>query len=152
MIKKVSINIVHKSIRLFAVYISCAALILCMLTAPAHADDDTPILPTAIALDAKGVVYMANHDSGQIDCVWADGSRTPLAQGLDRPSAIAVDRLRTVFVGTLSGEVWAITPSGERTLAAKGLPAVLALTIDRDGTPLIACHGGTLVRLAKHSE
>lgn len=100
-----------------------------------------------LALDAHGVLYLADERTGTVRCITRDGESTVLVRGLRSPSAVAVDHRRWLMVGTRYGEVWRITPNGEAALLRSGLPAVLSLTIDRDGAALIATPGAKVIRV-----
>jgi len=100
-----------------------------------------------LALDAHGVLYLADERTGTVRCITRDGESAVLVRGLRSPSAVAVDHRRWLMVGTRYGEVWRITPNGEAALLRSGLPAVLSLTIDRDGAALIATPEAKVIRV-----
>ncbi|GFM36613.1 hypothetical protein DSM19430T_12970 [Desulfovibrio psychrotolerans] len=109
---------------------------------------DGPHAPAmCLALDAHGVLYLADEGTGTVRCITRDGESAVLVRGLRGPSAVAVDHRRWLMVGTRYGEIWRITPNGEATLIGSGLPAVLSLAIDRDGAALVATPEGTVVRI-----
>lgn len=85
-----------------------------------------------VAQDSRGVLYVASTEAGSIDCLWQDGSKTAFVQGFEAITDIAVDRKRTIYVGTATGQVWAVTPNAQKHLIASGMPDGFALAIDRD--------------------
>ncbi len=65
------------------------------------------------------------------------------------PTALAVDRLRNVFVGTESGTVFLVALDGGVREVHKLAARPVGLTLDRDGTLIIATETGHIVRVKR---
>jgi len=109
--------------------------------------------PQALALDAHGLLYVADAQSGRVACVMADGQRLWLDAGHGLPAApgaLALDRRgRLVAADTAAGEVVRLEPGGVRSVLAAGLAEPVAVVCDRDGGVWVACRGdGTVRRVA----
>ena len=79
--------------------------------------------PFAVAIDAKGVLYVADAgDTNRIRKITPDGRTTTLAATFDTPSGIAVDRAGNVYVAdTGANRIFKISPGGAViTLAGDG--------------------------------
>jgi sugar lactone lactonase YvrE len=68
---------------------------------------------------------------------------------VDGPTALVVDRLRTLFVGTASGDIFAVTPDGTATRVFRCNSPVSGLSVDRDGSLLAATGKGAILRLSR---
>ncbi|HEY3815099.1 MAG TPA: NHL repeat-containing protein [Caulobacteraceae bacterium] len=79
--------------------------------------------PFAVAIDAKGVLYVADAgDTNRIRKIAPDGRTTTLAAAFDTPSGVAVDRDGNLYVAdTGANRIRKITPDGGvSTLAGDG--------------------------------
>ncbi len=75
--------------------------------------------PTALTVDKKGIVYVADTHNNLIRAINPDGTVTTLAgkTGLkfDNPSGIAVDTFGNLYVSDWNNQIRKITPDGEVT-------------------------------------
>jgi sugar lactone lactonase YvrE len=65
------------------------------------------------------------------------------------PTALAVDQLRTLFVGTASGTIFAVTPDGLASRVHECGSRVAGLSLDRDGNLLVVTGKGAILRLER---
>jgi sugar lactone lactonase YvrE len=103
---------------------------------------------SGLVLDARGYAYTMNREDGTVLCLPPDGKPMVYAR-VDGPTALAVDRLRTLFVGTASGDIFAVTPDGAVSRVFRCGSQVSGLSIDRDGNLLAATAKGAVLRLAR---
>jgi hypothetical protein len=102
-----------------------------------------------MALDGRGVLYMADAERGSVWAVMPDGERLELARGVADPGGLAVDGRRRVYVSSTSqGVVYRIELDGRMRRAATGLSEPGALAVDRDGGLYVALTDpGRVVRI-----
>ncbi|WP_071546373.1 hypothetical protein [Pseudodesulfovibrio hydrargyri] len=101
-----------------------------------------------LVLDVRGYAYTADRAAGKILCVPPGGEPMVYAR-VDSPTALAVDRLRTLFVGTASGDIFAVTPDGAVSRIFRCGNPVSGLDIDRDGNLLAATGKGAIIRVTR---
>ncbi|WP_338669846.1 hypothetical protein [Pseudodesulfovibrio methanolicus] len=101
-----------------------------------------------LVLDCRGYAYTMDRAAGTILCVPPDGEPMVYAR-VDGPTALAVDRLRTLFVGTASGDIFAVTLDGAVSRVFRCGSPVSGLSIDRDGNLLAATGKGEILRVAR---
>ena len=98
--------------------------------------------PSAITMDRRGNLYVANYEKGCVEVIMPDGMKTVFAEGLTTPTGIAVDSKGKVYVcEALPGTVQCIHPCGTMTCVADGLSYPSGITIGRDGHLFVACKG-----------
>ncbi|MCJ2164572.1 MULTISPECIES: hypothetical protein [unclassified Pseudodesulfovibrio] len=104
---------------------------------------------TGLVMDNRGNAYMVGKCCGQVLIVPPGGTPMEYARIEGTPTVLAVNRLRTVFVGTESGAIHAILPDGTVSrVHACGSP-VTGLSLDRDGNLFIAMGNGSIIRIAR---
>ena len=101
-----------------------------------------------LALDNRGYAYTVDCAAGKVLCVPPDGEPVVYAR-ITAPTALAVDELRTLFVGTAAGDIYAVTLDGSVSRVHRCPTRVSGLSLDRDGNLLIATTGGAILRLAR---
>ncbi|WP_319582039.1 hypothetical protein [uncultured Pseudodesulfovibrio sp.] len=142
------------SIHTYFLSVIVIATILAGTGVTGHADDGAKVLGTGLAgtaglaLDSRGYAYTADREAGVVLCVPPDGEPTTYAR-VAEPTALAVDRLRTLFVGTASGEIYAVAPDGEVTRVFRCGSAVSGLGIDRDGNLLVSTGKGAIMKVSR---
>jgi len=97
-----------------------------------YADKTRPDNPAAIAPD--GTLFIASGDGADIQAVGADGQlrwTTPLADGAATTAVIGPDG--TIYVGDISGNLYAIDPATGAARTFKAGYFVLSLAIDAGG-------------------
>lgn len=104
---------------------------------------------SGMALDGRGVLYVADAERGSVWAVMPDGERAELARGVADPGGLAVDGRRRVYVSSVSeGTVYRIEPDGRMRRAIAGLSQPGALAVDRDGGLYVALGGqGRVIRI-----
>jgi len=96
----------------------------------------------ALAVDSRGVLYVADRNAGGALAVYEDGQQARLSLKAVDIGALAVDAGRRVYAASPKrGEVYRIEPDGTARLAVYGLPEPSALAADRDGGLYIALGG-----------
>ncbi|WFS63502.1 hypothetical protein LF599_04870 [Pseudodesulfovibrio thermohalotolerans] len=103
-----------------------------------------------LALDGRGNAYTTNCAANEVLCVPPDGDPVVYAK-VEAPTALAVGRSRTVFVGTVSGAIFLIASDGSVSRAYDCGRPVSGLSIDRDGNLLVATGEGSILRLAREN-
>ncbi|WP_158509901.1 hypothetical protein [Pseudodesulfovibrio indicus] len=104
--------------------------------------------PDGLVMDNRGNVYTICRGDGVVWCVPPEGEPVAFAR-VDAPTCLTVDRLRTVFVGTASGDIFAITPDGVADRIHRCRTGLTGLTLDRDGNLVAATADGMIVRIAR---
>ncbi|SCY61604.1 hypothetical protein [Desulfoluna spongiiphila] len=98
--------------------------------------------PSAVTMDRRGNLYIADPVNGQVVLMYPDGSQVLFAMGLRTPTGMAVDSKGRLYVSEGShGTIQCIRPNGIKTLVAEGLCRPSAIVIDRDGDLIVACPG-----------
>jgi sugar lactone lactonase YvrE len=124
------------------------------MAGPGLAQGGSKVIGTGLAgtagltLDVRGYAYTADREAGKVLCVPPNGEPMVYAR-VDSPTALAVDRLRTLFVGTASGDIFAVTPDGSVSRIFRCGSPVSGLSIDRDGNLLAATDKGALLRVTR---
>lgn len=96
----------------------------------------------ALAVDSRGVLYVADRRSGNAIAMYEDGEEVLLPLAAGEIDALAVDAGRRLYAASAKrGEVYRIDPDGRARRALYGLPAPVALAVDRDGGLYIALGG-----------
>jgi len=108
-------------------------------------------LPCTVGLtiDKRGNLYTAEPSTGHVFCIPPDTSPILLAKVTGRPTAVAVDRLRNVFVGTESGVIYLVTLDGSVSKAHTLGCSPVSIVIDRDGGLIIATNDGQIVTVKR---
>ncbi len=104
-----------------------------------------------VAVDAKGNVFVADTQNGQVDEITPQGVQTTIASGLISPSSVAVDSTGHVYVSDISpaysGQIQEITPNDSgvygtpSTVAVSGLYWSVNLAVDASGNLFTADQG-----------
>lgn len=103
--------------------------------------------PVGLAMDFWANAYTVDKTTGKVFCLPAGSEPVHYATVEGIPTTIAVDRQRTLFVGTASGHVLAVRRDGTVTEACRCRGPVAGLAVDRDGGLLIATTKGTVIRV-----
>ncbi len=141
-------------IRTYFLSVIATAAILAGMGATGWAEDGTRVLGTGLAgtaglaLDARGYAYTADREAGLVLCVPPGGEPMVYAR-VNNPTALAVDRLRTLFVGTASGDIYAVTPDGGVSRVFRCGSPVSGLSVDRDGNLLASTGKGAIIRVTR---
>jgi sugar lactone lactonase YvrE len=141
-------------IRTYFLSVIVTAALLAATCGPGLAQGGSKVLGTGLAgtaglvLDARGYAYTADREAGKVLCVPPGGEPMVYAR-VDSPTALAVDRLRTLFVGTASGDIYMVTPDGAVSRVFRCGNAVSGLSIDRDGNLLAATGKGAILRVTR---
>jgi len=107
------------------------------------------LLPNAVgvALDKRGNLYTADGKSGYVYCVPPDSQPVLLAKVEGKPTALTVDRLRNVFVGTEAGSVFMVSLDGSVSEVFNCCGSPVGLEIDRDGGLIVVMETGVVLRV-----
>jgi len=105
--------------------------------------------PTGLAMDNRCNFYTADRNTGYVFCIPPDSDPILLAKVPDTPTAVAVDRLRNVFVGTEGGSVYLVSLDGDVVEAYRCNARPMGLEIDRDGGLVIATDEGEIVKVER---
>ena len=138
----------------FLLVISIALVLLAATDGPVRADEASPVLGSGLhgaaglALDPRGYAYTLAPDAGTVLCIPPGGNPMVYAR-VANPTALAVDRLRTLFVGTASGTIFAVTPDGLASRVHECGSRVAGLSLDRDGNLLVVTGKGAILRLER---
>ncbi len=104
-----------------------------------------------MVMDSRGVLYVSDSRTGEVHCVMPDGQKILLAKGLNRPSCLALDRKRNLYVGSPCGAVCRLSPDGSCRQVYFGPNAIASMTFDRDGNLLIVpADEGVVLRIPHH--
>jgi sugar lactone lactonase YvrE len=117
--------------------------------------------PTSVAVDAAGVVYVADMDNHRIRRIAVDGSVTTLAgtgqigstdgpgasARFNAPRGVAVDRVGNVYVADSDNSaIRKILPDGTVSTLATGLFYPYGLAVDAAGNVIVADTGSHRIR------
>lgn len=102
-----------------------------------------------LVLDRRGNLYSASRRTGDVFCLPPSSSPVLLARVTGTPTCLAVDRVRTVYVGTESGVIFAVTPDGSVTEACRIGSAARGVAVDRDGGLRVATDDGVVVTVRR---
>lgn len=100
-----------------------------------------------LALDKRGNLYTADSRNGHVYCVPPGSQPVLLAKVEGRPTALAVDRLRNVFVGTDQGVVFLVSLDGTVQEVYRCCASPVGLEIDRDGGLVLVMETGDVVKV-----
>jgi sugar lactone lactonase YvrE len=103
-----------------------------------------------LVLDSRGYAYTVNREAGLILCVPPGGKPMTYAR-LAEPTALAVDRLRTLFAATASGDIYTVAPDGAVSRVFRCGSPVTGLSIDRDGNLLAVTGKGVIIRVTREA-
>ena len=92
--------------------------------------------PTAMVMDHRGFLYVADRAERCVVCLSPDGTTATLLRGVI-PVALAVDRRKNVYVATEDGSILRLGPDGSRHELARGLGEISGMCADRDGGLLV---------------
>ncbi len=104
--------------------------------------------PGAVAVDARGYIYVADTSTGLITQVTSAGVASTLPFKFSSPVGLAVDSLNTLYVADSSTKaIYQLSPytGAQRTLATGSLITPAGLAIDPSGNLLIADTGAAAV-------
>lgn len=105
-----------------------------------------------MVMDSRGILYVANHRTGEVHCVMPGGEIISLAKGLPRPSCLALDRNRDLYVGSHSGTIHRLAADGSLNQVYFGPEAIRSMLFDRDGNLLVITASQDVVfRIPHHS-
>jgi sugar lactone lactonase YvrE len=117
----------------------------------AYARFDTP---SGIAIDASGVLYVADTGNNAVRRIGPDGLVTTVATGFNAPLGVAVDAAgRVIVADTYNDRIAVVENGGVRTIAADGgfyTPSSVA--VDATGRIFVADTGNGSVRVIEPSE
>jgi hypothetical protein len=104
--------------------------------------------PGAVAVDARGYVYVADTSAGTVTAISPAGASSVLPFTFTTPAGLAVDTLNNLYVSDSSAKaVYQIDPitGAERTLPLGSLVAPAGLSIDPNGNLLVADPGAPAI-------
>ena len=104
--------------------------------------------PGAVAIDARGYVYVADTSAGTVTAISPAGTATVLPFTFTTPAGLAVDALNNLYVSDSAAKaVYQINPltNAERTLPLSNLVSPTGLAIDPGGNLLIADPGAPAI-------
>lgn len=104
--------------------------------------------PGAIALDARGYVYVADTAAGTITRISPTGSAVALPYTFTKPAGLAVDSVNNLYVSDSAAKaVYLINPAAgaKTTLALGTLVAPSGLAVDPNGNLLVADPGAPAI-------
>jgi len=141
--------------RLVVASIATALLMITALVAVAaqaqgavgHVLDSGISNPVGLAMDNRCNVYTADSSTGNVFRLTPDGDPILLATVPGIPTALAVDKLRNVFVGTTEGTIYLVSLDGTVTATYRCDFRPMGLEIDRDGGLVVATEEGTIVKV-----
>lgn len=124
-------------------------------TTAAHAQQQEAVLHSGLldsiglVMDHRGYLYTAERSTGSIFCIAPGDTPILYAQVPYTPTALAVDKLRNVFVGTEGGTIFLISLDGSVSEVYRCQTRPMGLDIDRDGNLVIATIDGNIIRVAR---
>jgi len=111
--------------------------------------DGVPAHPVGLVMDSRANAYTVDRVTGKVFCLLAGSEPVHYATISGEPTALAVDRRRTLFIGTATGHVLAVHRNGAICEACRCPHRVTGLAVDRDGGLIIATGGGTLIKMRR---
>lgn len=102
-----------------------------------------------LALDTRGNLYTADSQTGHVYCVPPQSSAVLLAKVPGTPTVLTVDKLRNVFVGTESGEVFLVSLDGLVAEVYRCAARPVGLSVDRDGGLVVATEDGVIRKVER---
>lgn len=106
--------------------------------------------PDGLVLDSRGYAYTVCRGDGLVWCVPPDGEPVAYAR-VEAPTCLAVDRVRTVFVGTASGDIVAVLTDGTASRVHRCQSGVTGLNLDRDGNLVAVTTDGAITRIPRET-
>ncbi|MBG0791159.1 MAG: hypothetical protein H0S80_11765 [Desulfovibrionaceae bacterium] len=105
--------------------------------------------PVGLVMDSRANAYTVDRVTGKVFCLPAGDDPVHYATIAGEPTALAVDRRGTLYIGTSAGLILAVRRDGTVREACRCDAPVTGLTVDRDGGLLIATGTGKLVRKSR---
>ncbi|WP_295793774.1 putative Ig domain-containing protein [Mucilaginibacter sp.] len=105
-------------------------------------------LPSGVAVDNAGNVYVADKGSGTVDKIQKNGGGTiSIGSGITDPTGVAVDGAGNVFVADGAGMVFKIPIGGGATTSiGSGFSSPSAVVVDSLGNVFVADNGNNTVK------
>ncbi|BCS90056.1 hypothetical protein [Pseudodesulfovibrio sediminis] len=103
--------------------------------------------PVGLVRDTWANLYYADMDTGQIFCLPHDGEPTLYATIEGAPTALAIDTVQTLYIGTETGTIFAVLQNGSMVEAYHCHGSVAELNLDRDGGLVVFLRNGTILRV-----
>ena len=109
----------------------------------ASAGTEVPIaasaMPSAVAVDGEGDLFVALGSSGTVDEITPSGTATVFASGLDDPDGLAVNSAGDVFIAESGNNTLVeVTPSGQETTLDTALGQPQEVAVDSKGDVFVA--------------
>lgn len=104
-----------------------------------------------LAVDSRCNLYTASKHTGYVFCIPPSSSPVLIGKVSGTPTAVAVDRLRTVFVSTEGGRIFCISLDGDVREVCRISARPIGLAIDRDGGLVLATDDGELITVGRDS-
>lgn len=105
--------------------------------------------PVGLVMDSRAVAYTVDRDTGKVFRLAEGDEPVHYATIEEEPTSIAVDRQRTLFIGTTSGQVLAVRMDGAVRHACRCPAPVSGLAVDRDGGLLVTMDNGALLKVRR---
>lgn len=102
-----------------------------------------------LVLDSRGNLYAADRETGCVFCLPPSSHPVLLAKVPGRPSVLAVDRRRTVFVGVESGAIFAVGLDGDVREVWRIAGTFTGLAVDRDGGLVVGTADGRIIKVPR---
>lgn len=103
--------------------------------------------PVGLVMDFWANTYTVDRCTGMVFCLPWGSEPVHYATIEGEPTSLAVDRKRTLYIGTVSGHVLAVHRDGTVTEACQCAGPVAGLTVDRDGGLFIATGNGAIFKM-----
>ena len=105
--------------------------------------------PVGLVVDSRANAYTVDRVTGKVFCLPGGSEPIHYATIRGEPTTLAVDRRRTLFIGTVAGHVLAVHLDGTVCEACRCPHGVTGLAVDRDGGLLITTGNGALIRMRR---